>query len=321
MRKQIILKENELIDIIKKSVLNEIRVENPAKMLRYTDDKLEGMQSIDDSMLKFIAQFFLSNGISPSAVENCKNLSRLTTPLEMQKAISEIKAEWGYYNEIGKEEETPSNLDTGGEQPSGDETDNSNHENEVHLNESQFNGMVRRMVSECLRRVLKEQNETATIVYPYVTEGDWVVCSQCGKRMILPYGADQCPECYGWGTLDWVDSNRQEVSVDDFRENEIQYSERELKMEDYLDPETLAIEYPDYYRQLKKENNLEELYEEVDMGQLDAMRSRPRAKECPSDVKNEIRKLRHLIDEYEKEGKDTEPLTRKIQQLKSKCGM
>ena len=216
MRKQIILKENELIDIIKKSVLNEIRVENPAKMLRYTDDKLEGMQSIDDSMLKFIAQFFLSNGISPSAVENCKNLSRLTTPLEMQKAISEVKAELDYYNEIGKEEETPSKPDTEDKQPSGYETGNNDPENEVHLNESQFNGMIRRMVNECLRNLL---------------------------------------------------------------------------------------------------------HEEVDMGQLDAMRDRPRAKECPSDVKNEIRRLRHLIDEYEKEGKDTEPLTRKIKQLKSKCGM
>ena len=312
MRKQIILKENELIDIIKKSVLNEIRVDNPAKMLKYTDDKLEGMQSIDDSMLKFIAQFFLANGISPSAVENCKNLSRLTTPLEMQKAIGEVKAEWGYYDEISKEE-TPNEPDTG------DETGNNDPENEVHLNESQFNGMVRRMVSECLRRVLKEQNETVTIVYPYVTEGDWVVCSQCGKRMILPYGADQCPECYGWGTLDWVDNNRQEVSVDDFSENEIQHSERELKMEDYLDPETLAIEYPDYYRQLKKENNLEELYEEVDMGQLDAMRDRPRAKECPIEIKREIRRLRHLIDVCEAEGKDTEPLTKRIQNLKKQC--
>ena len=212
MKKQIILKENELIDIIKKSVLNEIRVDNAARMLKYTDDKLEGMQSIDNSMLKFIAQFFLMNGISPSAVENCKNLSRLTTPLEMQKAISEVKAELGYYSEIGDEESTESEHG----QPTAEKDYDDNAENEVHLNESQFSGMVKKMVTECLRNIL---------------------------------------------------------------------------------------------------------HEEVDMGQLDAMRDRPRAKECPQNVKNEIRRLRHLIDEYEKEGKDTEPLTRKIQQLKSKCGI
>lgn len=100
----------------------------------------------------------------------------------------------------------------------------------------------------------------STIVYKGITEGDWVVCSQCGKRMILPYGADQCPECYGYGTLDWVDNEKQEASIDDFNESLLEHSDRELKLEDYLDPETLAIEYPDYYRELKKENNLEEIW-------------------------------------------------------------
>lgn len=99
----------------------------------------------------------------------------------------------------------------------------------------------------------------STIVYKGITEGDYVICSQCGKKMLLPYGADQCPECYGWGTLDWVDNDKQEASIDDFN-GDVEHSDRELKMEDYLDPETLAIEYPDYYRELKKENNLEEIW-------------------------------------------------------------
>lgn len=97
----------------------------------------------------------------------------------------------------------------------------------------------------------------STIVYKGITEGDYVICSQCGKKMLLPYGADQCPECYGYGTLDWVDSENQEASIADFSDEVLEHSDRELKMEDYLDPETLAIEYPDYYRELKKENNLE----------------------------------------------------------------
>ena len=96
----------------------------------------------------------------------------------------------------------------------------------------------------------------STIVYKGITEGDYVICSQCGKKMLLPYGADQCPECYGYGTLDWADNENQKASIDDFNESLLEHSDRELKMEDYLDPETLAIEYPDYYRELKKENNL-----------------------------------------------------------------
>lgn len=97
----------------------------------------------------------------------------------------------------------------------------------------------------------------STIVYKGINEGDWLVCSQCGRRMILPYGADQCPECYGYGTLDWADNDKQEASIDDFNESLLEHSDRELKMEDYLDPETLAIECPDYYRGLREKNNLE----------------------------------------------------------------
>lgn len=60
------------------------------------------------------------------------------------------------------------------------------------------------------------------------------------------------------------------------------------------------------------------LSEEVDMGQLDARRQEPSPYEYPQDVKNEIRRLRHLIDDYEKEGKDTSALTNRIHRLKVK---
>lgn len=60
--------------------------------------------------------------------------------------------------------------------------------------------------------------------------------------------------------------------------------------------------------------------EEVDMGQLDAMRPTPSSFDYPPEVKKQIRNLRHKIDEYEKQGLDTEPLTRKIRELKEKYG-
>lgn len=44
-----------------------------------------------------------------------------------------------------------------------------------------------------------------TRTYEGVQHGDWVRCTQCGAQMLLPRGADQCPECYGYDTLVWVD--------------------------------------------------------------------------------------------------------------------
>lgn len=60
------------------------------------------------------------------------------------------------------------------------------------------------------------------------------------------------------------------------------------------------------------------LKEEVDLGQIDAMRDRPRAKELPIEAKREIRRLRHLIDDYEREGKDTTELTNAIRKIKDR---
>lgn len=57
--------------------------------------------------------------------------------------------------------------------------------------------------------------------------------------------------------------------------------------------------------------------EEVDMGQIPAVSDRhSTAKEYSPEVKKEIRKLRNMIDDYEKEGKDTSELTKRIQKLK-----
>lgn len=34
-----------------------------------------------------------------------------------------------------------------------------------------------------------------TRTYEGVQHGDWVRCTQCGVQMLLPRGADKCPEC------------------------------------------------------------------------------------------------------------------------------
>lgn len=89
-----------------------------------------------------------------------------------------------------------------------------------------------------------------TLTYRGITEGDWVRCTQCGKLMLLPFGAEQCPECCGDETLAWADENNQEATIEQVGETE--YVNRELKLEDYLTPDTLSCEYPDYYRKLTK---------------------------------------------------------------------
>lgn len=89
-----------------------------------------------------------------------------------------------------------------------------------------------------------------TKIYNNILHGDWVKCSQCGAIMLLPCGADQCPECCGCGTLSWIDETRQEMNVDDLGADVLN-TNHTLKPEDYLDPETLAIEFPEYYKQLK----------------------------------------------------------------------
>lgn len=40
-----------------------------------------------------------------------------------------------------------------------------------------------------------------TITYEGVQHGDWVRCVLCGAQMLLPCGADKCPECGENGTL------------------------------------------------------------------------------------------------------------------------
>lgn len=52
-----------------------------------------------------------------------------------------------------------------------------------------------------------------TRTYEGVQHGDWVRCTQCEAQMLLPRGADQYPECYGYDMLVWVDEDRQEMDT------------------------------------------------------------------------------------------------------------
>lgn len=75
-----------------------------------------------------------------------------------------------------------------------------------------------------------------TRTYEGIRHGDWVRCTQCGAQMLLPCGADKCPECGENGTLRWVDEEKQEMDAKDL--DCLGYV-RELRIDDYLSPTTL----------------------------------------------------------------------------------
>lgn len=63
--------------------------------------------------------------------------------------------------------------------------------------------------------------------------------------MLLPCGADQCPECYGYDTLVWVDEDRQEMNVEHL---DCLVQIRKLELQDYFSPDVLEIENNEYYK-------------------------------------------------------------------------
>jgi hypothetical protein len=56
--------------------------------------------------------------------------------------------------------------------------------------------------------------------------------------MLLPCGADKCPECSSEGTLTWVDEDKQEM---DAKHLDCLVPIRKLELQEYLSPEILKI--------------------------------------------------------------------------------
>ena len=81
----------------------------------------------------------------------------------------------------------------------------------------------------------------------YTERGDLVTCSDCGKVMLLPYGADKCPACKKEGCLAWTDGNMQEADIDSLLKRHCNlHQKRELQPEDYLSLSVLATEHIPY---------------------------------------------------------------------------
>lgn len=94
----------------------------------------------------------------------------------------------------------------------------------------------RRLWSEEVKVVNDKMTNMKTRTYEGVQHGDWGKCVLCGAQMLLPCGADKCPECGENGTLRWVDEERQEIDAKGL--DCLDYV-RELRVDDYLSPTTL----------------------------------------------------------------------------------
>ena len=73
---------------------------------------------------------------------------------------------------------------------------------------------------------MKEKGTTTrnkVTLFADVDRGDLIECTNCGKRMLVPYGLDTCPLYHSTGTNMWVDDEHQEATAEYVREH---YNER-----------------------------------------------------------------------------------------------
>lgn len=81
----------------------------------------------------------------------------------------------------------------------------------------------------------------------YAISGDFVTCSDCGKVMLLPHGADKCPACKKEGCLAWTDDSLREADIDSLLERHCNlHQEKDPQPEEYLSLAVLATEYIPY---------------------------------------------------------------------------
>lgn len=81
----------------------------------------------------------------------------------------------------------------------------------------------------------------------YTISGDIVTCSDCGRVMLLPHGADKCPACKSEGKLSWTNEALQETDIDGLLQWHCNLRQKnDLSPEDYLSLSVLATEYVPY---------------------------------------------------------------------------
>ncbi|RHH14421.1 hypothetical protein DW228_06365 [Bacteroides fragilis] len=90
-------------------------------------------------------------------------------------------------------------------------------------------------------------DSTPETVNVYTEVGDFVTCTNCNAVMLLPIGADKCPECKKIGCLKWMDNDLQETDIDGLLARHCNlHQKKEVEPEEYLSHEVLVDEFPKY---------------------------------------------------------------------------
>ena len=84
-----------------------------------------------------------------------------------------------------------------------------------------------------------------TIIYNNVHHGDWVRCNNCETSMLLPVGADKCPECGAEGTFEYVNGAESFHTVDATDIGFPNYLDDDVDVEKCFSKEALAETYPE----------------------------------------------------------------------------
>lgn len=95
--------------------------------------------------------------------------------------------------------------------------------------------------------------EKETIAYVGIDLGYWVDCKCCGRRMLLPFGAERCPGCGCDGTLHFV-SDDEAIGMKD--SGGVKQSERKLEPYEYLMVDKLKELHPDIYQRMVEDGSI-----------------------------------------------------------------
>lgn len=92
--------------------------------------------------------------------------------------------------------------------------------------------------------------EPETRIYNNVNGGDWVGCTFCGNVMLLPHGADCCPECGKDGQLKWVDDARPEMHKQQLRKTS--FVDRKLELRNVFTQDAIIDMFPLAWARIQK---------------------------------------------------------------------
>lgn len=84
-----------------------------------------------------------------------------------------------------------------------------------------------------------------TIIYNNVHHGDWLRCNNCETNMLLPVGADKCPECGAKGTFEYVNGVEDFHTVDAIDIGFPNYLDDDVDIEECFSKEALAETHPE----------------------------------------------------------------------------